>query len=1253
MADFSNVTLGQIGSREFEVAHTGQFTLAVANAPGSRVLPGQLSTSGAGKFDGVPTGNTGLMDVFYTLSSEGESDANRVGYWFVRMDTTVSGRKTPAFLTVDGVRMALEPGLFLIDTRFGNVAYSMKRGQARPGRAGRTYSISITYGDGTTQQFAESTAPPPVEPPPPPPPPPPGRQEGLRPWEVEYIVAPVFDATGIVGEIGPRNADDILVPFRMPLPCYSPNLELPPFPHIVEAFTAHIEVIQSDPGDQATPGQWIVVDDSAAIDPKTGQRYTGELPVIRPWDHVYIQRGPVAMPAGTRGRGWTERRLQASTYTVSNVSGPLLETAEGAQNRFGAGFQLAETDRFDNEIGYDHQQTLTMATLQKGDNGKLFPRGGYRISWPWTEDGPHKDANRWVVYKREHDAFGFIGYTETTTGEGTDRRAVFVDPGIPPDLAMGPPVRDETGVQQVVEEDNEVKRSWPGVSGRYAQRTILGGYEHIPAELKFSSPGRVLDFFTSIPGQDTDSFTRELASRRGTEVRHLLESSGLLVLTSSGEWSIAGSQGTLTPSTAQASAVSYIGSSHVPPIVLDDRVLFVNRPGTRIYSVQQEQELGRLDVQEITTLARTLFDDPYGVPEPVRGMAWSDDERLLLMITASKLLSCTYIPEGNLVAFAEHTIETQGNEPLEFADIAIVRRRSQGRNAQYRDHAYLSLHVGRSRSLRIVRLPLRTAAAAPEQLDDNIYDQRDLTHNRPVKGVLQTFSFSPQTRHGRDPGDDPAYAAEWFEGNAIPFVEASNAGVKVGLSSARQPPPWPRHATPGDSRVIAYGDAQPTGSPLPSVVAEYEGGARVDVLNVGVTNSKDDLNESGFPIYYLGDMPVWVSSDQRNLLSRDAQGNLVKLLDDQIEVLQQGYRYIRDIVYAPMSKMLFLVLGTFFWRNDALISLTVTDKGLAWAEHNINGYFVRNVTVMERNSGHTTTRNEYLYLTLQSYHGPNAGDMYVGHMVLAPEDNARDVQWQARIPRVDLIPAEGLVLPPGAVGANDGGEGERDPTEETPPAGPAVPDPTTPAEPTAPTEPTEPVGRRVIYSFPSKPIPGLAIWAWSTGAIYYTRGIDGNAFLGPEGPPTNDPGYIAYLIRPQARGTHELNDQVPADYTQRWEAEVQTNGGAWVPVGDITRIQDINAFFPAVSDNPAFFVPPRPTQGPITLAFRVRRHWTWDGVGERALVWTGTQQALLDLLQAGRVDEVPTPDSLTSDWITSPTARIDGRSLAPEPADAS
>ena len=875
----------------------------------------------------------------------------------------------------------------------------------------------------------------------------------LSPWECEYVVAPVFDDIGLVGKVSD--------PFRLPIPVTGENGEfaagpytsfivnastgrltmtrnpLPVVPHVVDSFKTYV---RAKTGEGETGWQLRVRRDTYP-DPKDLSEKDGGNVVIRPWERLWLVPGAQTLSTNSRTLpAWDQR--ERDTYTVSGVFQPQGEgddndIAGHPERQAGFFFEITDWGRLQKGRAAFKSGTIypgapkntshwipssnrfTCAIAQPDSRGKIFPRDGYVLQWWWPDPDSMSNArldekeralelfqaDRWLVWRRDNESFGFIGTTDQYVGTGAQRRAVFTDPGIPPDFSDTPPIRRPEGSAYRIVGDRRI--GWPGVSGRYAQRYVLGGYRDNPDELKFASPGQHLDFVTSTPGKDTDSFIRELASRSGTDIRHIIESAGLMVLTSGGEWTVGSTASSFNPSTANALAVGYVGCSHIPPIVIDDRVVFGNRPGTRLYSATQEQELGRIDVQELTTLAYHHFDG-----KAIRAMAWSDEERILFIALAKIIMACTYLPEAGIIAFSQMSLpgyeempENPRNTPS-IRDIAVVRETFGNVEREARDVLHIAVvfpsteqTTGRRTDLRTLRMPVRQYLGA-DLGKDEIHLLDDGTE---VVGEVRTFSFSPQTRIGRDEratsGREYAGAKvgpEWIRDQVRPFVESNVASIKVAIGGADADLDHPELCRMSDERVALTGSFLPQHEP--SVVFRYSGEAEHgEIYGCGVQVDEDDPHESGLNVIHIGHLMVWVPVDRRSVLSRNGQtGEVIEITADCREAINKNGRYILEWAWAEYSKVLFLSMS-----DGMLLSLTQVSGGFALAEHSFNHHSARDVAVIRSTSGTAEEVTEHLYVSLWD---ARSATMRIVRMPIGVRGYERDYQEEdadKRVKRTD------------------------------------------------------------------------------------------------------------------------------------------------------------------------------------------------------------------------------------------------------------
>ena len=180
------------------------------------------------------------------------------------------------------------------------------------------------------------------------------------------------------------------------------------------------------------------------------------------------------------------------------------------------------------------------------------------ITVTWTAAA---NAGSYNVYKLRNGIYGFVG----NAGSGATG---FKDDKIRADTTDAPP-----GQRNPFDGADE----WPGCANYHEQRKFFGGSANKPQTIWATASGSYKNMNVSTPTQDDDAITRTIASRQVNEIRHLVSMGALVVFTSGAEWICRpGSQSdVLTPANTNLRAQSYAGSSHAPPIVVNDSILFV------------------------------------------------------------------------------------------------------------------------------------------------------------------------------------------------------------------------------------------------------------------------------------------------------------------------------------------------------------------------------------------------------------------------------------------------------------------------------------------------------------------------------------------------------------------------------------------------------------------------------------------------------------------------------------------------------
>ena len=151
---------------------------------------------------------------------------------------------------------------------------------------------------------------------------------------------------------------------------------------------------------------------------------------------------------------------------------------------------------------------------------------------------------------------------------------------------------------------------------------------------------------------DDDAITFTVASREVNYVRHMIEMTDLIVLTSSGEWIVQGdANGVLTPSAISVNRQGYNGCSDVPPIVVNYTIIYIQAKGSQVRSLAYQYMSGAYVGEDMTIMSSHLFQG-HTILE------WAYQQIPFACIWAVRddgvLLGFTYLQEQQVAAWHRH-----------------------------------------------------------------------------------------------------------------------------------------------------------------------------------------------------------------------------------------------------------------------------------------------------------------------------------------------------------------------------------------------------------------------------------------------------------------------------------------------------------------------------------------------------------------------------------------------------------------------
>ena len=253
-----------------------------------------------------------------------------------------------------------------------------------------------------------------------------------------------------------------------------------------------------------------------------------------------------------------------------------------------------------------------------------------KISWSnnWIP------AVRYRVYRKRGGVFGLIGATD-----GTE----FTDNNIGPDSGNTPPTARNPFKGQ------DDRKSYPHAVTFFEQCMILGGSESKPQTIWTSGTANFFNFTTSIPVKADQAITFTLASARLNAIRHFAVMRDLLAFTTGGEWLISGGDHPLAPTTVRAKLRSYYGCTDLPPLMLGERVLFVNPAGTVQAIGPNTYDPSQYSTTDLSLLSAHLFEG-----KTIVAWAYAPDRLIWAVRDDGVFLSLTFLPEHEVMAWCRH-----------------------------------------------------------------------------------------------------------------------------------------------------------------------------------------------------------------------------------------------------------------------------------------------------------------------------------------------------------------------------------------------------------------------------------------------------------------------------------------------------------------------------------------------------------------------------------------------------------------------
>jgi hypothetical protein len=391
---------------------------------------------------------------------------------------------------------------------------------------------------------------------------------------------------------------------------------------------------------------------------------------------THLEEAPLELTYGFNDTTWT-----LETVSTEPGIGPAPDTLGATGSVEGDGYRAYKVTAISSAV--PPEESTAPYYIELEDTIEPTPEAPIRVYWDAVAG-----ASEYKVYLdvAGNGVFGFIGRASTNE---------FFDPGLAPDYFHTPPQ-----ARVLFNAEN----AYPAVSCTYQQRRWFAGTHDARDIVHGSRIGFYSNFSIRSPLQDDDAVTFRIASQFCQPVLHLVGLDRLVLFTDTGIWLAYGdSDGALTPTRINADQKGYLGSSFVQPVVVGERIIYIQARATRVRDLQYQREYSGYEgmgSRDLTFLSGHLFKG-----FTLTDLAYAHEPFSIIWAVRSDgaLLGCTYVPEDDLWGWHIHDTGASGAfeqvvsipEGSEDAVYVVVRRQIDGNDQvtierfasrQYTDH---------------------------------------------------------------------------------------------------------------------------------------------------------------------------------------------------------------------------------------------------------------------------------------------------------------------------------------------------------------------------------------------------------------------------------------------------------------------------------------------------------------------------------------------------------------------------------------
>lgn len=303
------------------------------------------------------------------------------------------------------------------------------------------------------------------------------------------------------------------------------------------------------------------------------------------------------------------------------------------------------------------------------------------VTWMQLRSYEHKaNESNWNVYAEEPEQC-LLRINVKTLSSGNIEANLSVDPYVNTGYVTITGYTDARTVTAAVDSEKPLgdtnptdmwfeaawsdSQGYPAAVAFYEDRLTFAGTKGSPRGVWMSKSGDYNNFGTSSPtSEDDDSIQIVLTSRKMSIIHSLITMrQSLMAFSEDGVNTISYADSSLTPSSVTQRAESYFGAKEIEPLTVGAQVIYVQEVGGAVRDIGYDYVQDAYSGDEVSLFASHLVNRTVPVE-----MAYQQEPDSIVWFVRDDgvLLSCTYMREQKMVAWAKHT--TQG----QFESVCVI-----------------------------------------------------------------------------------------------------------------------------------------------------------------------------------------------------------------------------------------------------------------------------------------------------------------------------------------------------------------------------------------------------------------------------------------------------------------------------------------------------------------------------------------------------------------------------------------------------